>query len=217
MWSAYSIATADRRKPGARQPTARARAAGGRPRPPRRAAPRPARCAARCARSRAGAPPRAARRRRAPPPRPGERRRLGVDVERRLAASHAPRRLRLEHLADLRLAPRRAPPRCPAAGPPRRSGSSSENAPCPIAVVDGRRPNSDHDRDHDGRPRPRRSARCRRRPPRTYSLTMWRRLRRRTMAPSRPASSRSSSGSSLLSRRGDRLRRLRGGPGLRWC
>ena len=62
----------------------RARAAGARPRPRRRAAPCPAAGGARCARRRAGGPPRAGPGS-APADGARERRQLGLDVERRLA------------------------------------------------------------------------------------------------------------------------------------
>ena len=81
-------------------PTRRARAAAGRSRPPRRAAPRRGRRGGRCGPRRACGPPRAAPGRR--PARQGAQ--LGVDVHRRLAAGGAAGVAGLEHLPDLGLA-----------------------------------------------------------------------------------------------------------------
>ena len=91
--------------PGRGRVTPRARAAGARSPPPRRAAPCPGARGARCARPRAGGPPRAGRGRHGL--RPRQLRQLGVHVELGLAARPAPVRLGLEHLADLLLRPRR--------------------------------------------------------------------------------------------------------------
>src|SRR4051812_39106966 len=119
--------------------------------------------------------------------RSGELRDLGVDVERRLTAGHAPRRLRLRELADLLVglglgggaARLWAGPalllvavhREPAAPDPLVQAAAGHRRGHGYDYREERDPD-DHDREGVGH---------------TYSVPMWRRLRRRTMAPSRPA------------------------------
>src|SRR4051794_3069873 len=116
-----------------------------------------------------------------------ELRDLGIHVERRLPAGDAARRLRLDELADLLvglcLGGRAARLRAGAAlllVPVHRQPAAPD--PLVQAAAGHRRSHRDDDRkerdpdDHD-----------REGVGHTYSVPMWRRLRRRTMAPSRPA------------------------------
>src|SRR5205823_5528642 len=116
-----------------------------------------------------------------------EPRDLRVDVERRLAAGDAPRRFRLHELADLLvcLGLRRCAAGLWAASalllvPVHRQPAAPD--PFVQAAARDRRGHRDHDgdqRDPDDHEREGVGH--------TYSVPMWRRLRRRTMAPSRPA------------------------------
>ena len=163
------------------------RAAGGPPPPRRRAAARLGAPGARSWRSRAGAPLRAAPRRGRSGRGSRERGVLGVDVERCLPTCDAQRRLRLEHLARLGL------------GLGVVGGGARLRPLRPVRLVERERALADpvvQAARSDVRERPRpprrpprgRSRRCRRSPPfAVHSLPVWRRLRRKTMAPSRPA------------------------------